>query len=99
MAGSVIGALRVVLGLDSAQFSTGAARAQSQANAFAGRIKKQFAEVEKSGRALGGVITALSGPLAAISGIAGAAGLLKLADQAKTIEAQLRLATAQTGSF
>lgn len=99
MTSSVIGALRVTLGLDSAQFTSGAQRASGQAASFAGRMKKSFQSAEGSVQSLGGVFGSLTGPLAALTGVAGARGLLAIADQAKSITSQLKLATAQTGNF
>lgn len=99
MASAVIGALRVALGLDSAEFRAGALRAQNAANGLANRIGRSFNALGNSGRALGGVLSSLSGPLALLTGAGGAAGLVAIADEAKSITAQLKLATAQTGSF
>ncbi len=99
MPSAVIGALRVSLGLDSAEFRAGAARAQSAANNLAGRIQRSFTGIANSGRALGGVLANLSGPLALLTGAGGVAGLVAIADEAKSITSQLKLATAQTGSF
>lgn len=99
MASAVIGALRVALGIDSAEFRAGALRAQNAANGLANRMGRSFNAIGNSGRALGGVLSSLSGPLALLTGAGGAAGLVAIADEAKSITAQLKLATAQTGSF
>ncbi|WP_112383355.1 tape measure protein [Sphingomonas carotinifaciens] len=99
MASAVIGALRVALGLDSAEFRAGALRAQNAANGLANRIGRSFNALGNSGRALGGVLSSLSGPLALLTGAGGAAGLIAIADEAKSMTAQLKLATAASGSF
>lgn len=60
MPSSIIGALRVTLGLDSANFEAGAKRARNEATRTAGSIKTAF----------GGISSALSGFVAGI-GVAG----------------------------
>ncbi len=53
---SVIGALRVNLGLDSAQFQTGLKNSQSQAAAFSKRLATAFAAVTAAGVAMAGAV-------------------------------------------
>jgi tape measure domain-containing protein len=50
-------------------------------------------------KVVGGSMGRLGGALAGVSAVALARHLLGIADQAKNLDAQLRLATAQTGSF
>src|SRR3546814_11164720 len=92
MASSVVGALRVVLGLDSAEFTSGINRA----NRATGQFAKQGKTFETATR---GMSTALRGLTAALGIISvGAAGkaYLSLAAEAKNLTAQLKLATARS---
>lgn len=61
MASSVIGALRVDLGINSAQFTTQLKQTQSQINAFAANAKRSFAGLSDSIRTLSVVATAVMG--------------------------------------
>lgn len=95
MARSVIGALRVTLGLDSAEFETGIKRASKSTQQFS-RSAKEVASASTL------ISTALQGIGAALgigSVTAAGAAYLRLADQSKQLAAQLKLATAQFGSF
>ncbi|QQN73956.1 tape measure protein [Croceicoccus sp. YJ47] len=88
MASSVVGALRVVLGLDSAEFESGIRRSQRSARGFEGTT-----------RTLSGAVKGLGAALGIVSFGAAARGYLSLADQSANLTAQLRLATRETGSF
>lgn len=61
MAGSLIGALRVSLGLDSAQFDTGVKKAQKSAKQGAADISHSFQNISNTAKALGALITATLG--------------------------------------
>lgn len=89
MPSALIGALRVQLGIDSAEFTNGLSRAQRQANVSARGIE----------RTLSGIGRAVAGLTAGFSAMAAAQAFLAIADKAKGMEAQLRLATASFGSF
>lgn len=89
MPSALIGALRVQLGIDSAEFTNGLNRAQRQASSSSNAIAKS----------LGGVGRAVTGVIAGFSAMAAARGFLTIADKAKSMESQLRLATATFGSF
>lgn len=95
MARAVIGALRVVLGLDSAEFTNGISRASKATAGFA----KSASVVQQAASTL---TTTLRG-LGAAFGVAtvGAAGkaFINLAEQSKQMSAQLKLATAEFGRF
>src|SRR3546814_16543101 len=94
MASSVVGALRVGLGLDSAEFTSGINRA----NRATGQFAKQGETFETATR---GMSTALRGLKAALGSISvGAAGKDSgsLAVEAQSPTRQLQLATAQRGN-
>lgn len=95
MAKSVIGALRVTLGLDSAEFETGIKRASKSSQQFSKSAKELGAGAASVSNALRGVGAAIG--ITTIG--AGATAYLKLADRAKQLAAQLKLSTAQMGSF
>lgn len=58
---SIIGALRINLGIDSAQFQTALKGAQKDMNAFAARARASFAGVGESIRLFGTIATAVMG--------------------------------------
>ncbi len=89
MPSALIGALRVQLGIDSAQFTSGLNRAQRQAGSASKGIE----------RSLAGIGRAVAGVAAGFSAMAAAQAFLAIADKAKGMDAQLRLATASFGSF
>jgi len=89
MPSALIGALRVQLGIDSAQFTNGLGRAQRQAKTASSGIE----------RSLSGIGRAVAGLTAGFSAMAAAQAFLTIADKAKGMDAQLRLATASFGSF
>lgn len=95
MARSVIGALRVTLGLDSAEFETGIRRASKSTQQFTRASKDVKSASDQISTSLRGVGAALGITSVAAAG----AAYLKLADQSKQLAAQLRLATAQFGNF
>lgn len=95
MARSVIGALRVTLGLDSAEFETGIRRASKSTQQFTRASKDVKSASDQISSSLRGVGAALGITSVAAAG----AAYLKLADQSKQLAAQLRLATAQFGNF
>lgn len=91
-----VGALRVTVGANISPLQTGMKRAERQVAQSAGIMQ----------RAVKGVNTSLSG-LGSIAGVtlggagllAGASAFLKIADAAKSLQAQLKLATAEFGSL
>ncbi|QUT07911.1 tape measure protein [Sphingobium phenoxybenzoativorans] len=93
MAKAVIGALRVTLGLDSAEFTKGINNASRQAKGFEAASKTMANAAQATTNAIRG--------LGAAFGIVsiGAAGkaFLDLATQSKQMTAQLKLATAEFG--
>ena len=89
MPSALIGALRVELGIDSAQFTSGLNRAKRDASASSSAISKS----------LNGIGRAVTGVIAGFSAMAAARGFLAIADKAKSMESQLRLATQAFGSF
>jgi len=95
MAGAVIGALRVTLGLDSAEFETGIKRASRTTQTFTKASKDVETASSRMSSSLNGLKAALG-----ISTVA-AAGMqyLRLADESKQLAASLKLATAQFGNF
>lgn len=91
MAQSVIGALRVVLGMDSAQFSKGSKKANKELQT----MKKQFAVVAGAAAALGAAITGMA--------LKGAADIDRLAKAGRRIDGtaatmrSLELAASEAG--
>lgn len=91
-----VGALRVTVGANISPLQTGMKRAERQVAKSAGVMS----------RAVKGVNTSLAG-LGSIAGVtlggagllAGAAAFLKIADAAKSLQSQLKLATAEFGSL
>lgn len=95
MARSVIGALRVTLGLDSAEFETGIKRASKTTQQFTRASKDVKTASETISTSLRGIGAALG-----ITSIAAAgAAYSKLADESKLLSAQLKLATGSFGQF
>jgi tape measure domain-containing protein len=95
MARSVIGALRVTLGLDSAEFETGIKRASKTTQTFTRASKDVKAASDQISSSLRGVGAALGITSLTAAGVA----YMKLADQSKLLAAQLNLATASFGNF
>lgn len=62
--GSIIGALRVVLGLDTAQFETGAKQAASRADQLSSRIKSSFGTASAASDTLRNALAGLGSALA-----------------------------------
>lgn len=91
MAQSVIGALRVVLGMDSAQFSKGSKKANKELQT----MKRQFAVVAGAAAALGAAITGMA--------LKGAADIDRLSKAGRRIDAtaatmrSLELAASEAG--
>lgn len=91
-----VGALRVAVGADISGLTAGMKRAERQVKSSAGVMS----------RAVKGVNTSLAG-LGSIAGVtlggagllAGAGAFIKIADAAKSLQAQLKLATSEYGSF
>lgn len=54
-AGALIGALRVTLGLDSAQFESGAKKARAKAKTEVSAIQREFDRLKGAGKALAGI--------------------------------------------
>lgn len=95
MAGQV-GALRVAVGADITGLQTGMKRAERQVQKSAGVMQRAVGGINKSFAGLGAVAGVTLG---AAGLMAGARGFLAVADAAKTMAAQLKLATAEYGSF
>ncbi|MGC4252430.1 MAG: tape measure protein [Sphingobium sp.] len=95
MARSVIGALRVTLGLDSAQFETGIKRASKSTQQFS----RSANDVSKAANLISTSLRGIGAAIGITSITAAGTAYLKLADQSKQLAAQLKLATAQFGSF
>lgn len=62
--GSIIGALRVVLGLDTAQFETGAKQASSRADQLSSRLKSSFGTATAASDTLRNALAGLGSALA-----------------------------------
>lgn len=89
MAGSLIGALRVSLGLDSAQFETGVKKARGEA----ARASKDMAGgFDTATRAAGALGTAV----ASIASASVITSLVRVNAQFQTLEARMRVATGST---
>lgn len=92
----LVGALRVTLGLNSAPYESGMRRAGTTARRTGRDISSSLGNAQRM------AVTAFRG-IAAAAGVAtigaGAATFLRYADAAKQLEAQLRLATRESGSF
>jgi hypothetical protein len=69
MASATIGSLRVNLGIDSAELSTGFKKAGGEANTFAGKLKGVFAGVQKQSGVAGKAVGALGGAFVKLAGI------------------------------
>ena len=95
MARSVIGALRVTLGLDSAEFETGIKRASKSTQQFTRAAK----EVSGASDLMSSSLRGLGAAIGIASVGAAAQQYLKVADASKQMAAQLRLATQGFGSF
>lgn len=89
MPGELIGALRVSLGIDTAEFGRGMDRARKQASSGAAGIEKALSSVGRT----------LTGLVAGFSAVTIGRTFLDIADKAKGLDAQLKLATASFGSF
>jgi tape measure domain-containing protein len=95
MARSVIGALRVTLGLDSAEFETGIKRASRSTQQFTRAAK----DVSSASNLISTSLRGVAGAIGIASIGAAAQQYLKLADASKQMAAQLKLATTGFGSF
>lgn len=93
MAGSLIGALRVALGLDSAQFESGVKRARGEAQKASRGISQDFGTVASSAR---GVATGIAGMVTSIA--AAAVPLVRINAEVQSLQAQLRVATGSIGA-
>jgi lambda family phage tail tape measure protein len=91
-----VGALRVAVGADITGLQTGMKRAERQVQASAGVMQKAVTGINKSFAGLG---TVAGFSLGAAGLMAGASAFLRVADAAKTMAAQLKLATAEYGSY
>lgn len=95
-----VGALRVTVGADITGLQTGMMRAQRQVAQSAGAMKRSVGDLQLTFKELATFssrafrVTAL-----AFAGTFGARALLNVADAAKNLTAQLKLATAEYGSF
>lgn len=90
MAGSLIGALRVSLGLDSAQFETGVKRARGEAQKASRDMAGGFDAASRAA-------TGLRNAVATIGGAAVITSLVRVNAQFQTLEARMRVATGSTG--
>lgn len=93
---AVVGALRVVLGLNSAQYEAGMRRAGQRARTTGSEITRSLQAAQRT------AVNAFRGIAAAAGvggGIAAAATFARYVDAAKQLEAQLRLATRESGNF
>lgn len=90
MSGSLIGALRVSLGLDSAQFESGVKRARGEAQKASRDMAGGF---DSAGRAAAGLQAAIT----AIGGAGVITSLVRINAQFQTLEARMRVATGSTG--
>lgn len=91
-----VGALRVTVGADITGLQTGMRRAERQVAKSAGTMQRAVKGLDSSLKGLG-TIGGLT--LGGAGLVAGAAAFLKIADAAKSLQAQLKLATAEYGSF
>jgi tape measure domain-containing protein len=91
-----VGALRVTLGANTANYEAGMRRAQTTARRTGRDISTSLAAAQRTAtNAFRGIAAA-----AGVTGLGAAgAGFLRMADAAKSLEAQLRLATRESGSF
>jgi tape measure domain-containing protein len=91
-----VGALRVAVGADITGLQTGMKRAERQVQKSAGVMQRAVTGINKSFTGLG----AVAGVSLGAAGILGAGrAFLSVADAAKSMTAQLKLATAEYGSF
>ena len=90
MSGSLIGALRVSLGLDSAQFETGVKRARGEAHKASREMASGF---DSAGRAA----SSLQAAITTIAGAGVITSLVRINAQFQTLEARMRVATGSTG--
>jgi hypothetical protein len=67
MAGALIGALRVALGLDSAQFTAGTKKAKQEAKGFASDIQKSFGSVADNAKLVAGAISAIGSAVVVVA--------------------------------
>lgn len=95
MARAVIGALRVVLGLDSAEFTRGLNNASRQTRGFAAASKS----MQGAADALTGSIRGIGGALGVLSVGAAGKAFLDLATKSAQMTTSLKLATAEFGRF
>jgi hypothetical protein len=83
---ALIGALRVTLGMDSAEFSKGADSAARQANAFEARMQKMGSKLTAIGK---GMTLGLTAPLVAF-GVASSKAATESGQAVAAMEASLR---------
>jgi len=95
MARAVIGALRVTLGLDSAEFTNGIKRASQSTKQFSTAAKS----METAANTVRNAIRGLGVSLGVVSVGAAAKAYLDLADRSAKMTAQIKLATAEFGRF
>lgn len=96
MAGNgLIGALRVTLGANTAEFD----RAMTRSRRTVAETNKGFAGLSKQAQSSALALKAAFAGIGVGAGVAAARSFLSIADEAKSLTAQLKLATAQSGSF
>ena len=78
MSGSLIGALRVSLGLETAQFESGVKRAQGEAKRGAQGIGSAFSDIGKMTEGVIGVVGRMAVQFAVVAGAAKLADRLRL---------------------
>lgn len=91
-----VGALRVTVGADITGLQTGMRRAQRQVAQSAGVMQKSVAGVTTSFKSMGAMFGVALGGAALVGATR---GLLRIADASKQLQAQLKLATQEYGSF
>jgi tape measure domain-containing protein len=95
-ANALIGALRVTLGLDSAAFEQGMSKSARVAKAGSAEIERSLQAVRRGASALK---ASLAGAITVGGTMAASRAYLDLADKAKLLQAQLKLATAEHGNL
>lgn len=93
---ALIGALRVTLGANTAQYEAGMRRAQNTARRTGRDISTSMQSAQRSSTA---AFRAIGLAVAGFGVGSAVGGMTRLIDAAKNMEAQLRLATRQSGTF
>lgn len=97
---NAIGALAIALGMNTSQFARDSRNATNISRRTARNITTPFQQAQRQiSNSFRSIAQAAGFTIGATGIVLGARALLRYADAAKTVEAQLRLATAQSGSF